>query len=483
MPPLLRLNVRFVAVLLLGNAFAPIVPSVSAAVKTYRVGLISMRGERWQLEENYRRLEAYTREAARRGAQVVVAPEGLLDGYVCGAAADATRERMVEVAQRIPDGPYLVRAGQLCRELGIYLIFGFLEQHGNDLRNSCLMIDPQGSVVGQYSKVYPNGELFITAGRELRAFDTPLGRVGFLICADRAISANFPPYGAQQTQLVFLPMDGGGGPDNTQAMRRHAQQHAYWIFIANSWSRVVIDPTGEVLLEDYTTEGVSVAEVTVATQTSADRAAPAALGELVKKAFDVTKGRWDLQGRPLPGEVEAQDQFLHHLGDFRQRTDAHMAAPDFGIGDGLVNLSNSSVTDTGLAHLAPFADRLQGLWLRNTQVTDDGLSRLAELSNLRLLVLFGTPVTDAGMQHLTGLSKLRVLNLTGTQVTDAGLAPLKHCRDLQWLYLERTQITDAGLAQLKQCGKLRWLFLAETAVTDDAIVGLEQSIPGLVINR
>ena len=59
----------------------------------------------------------------------------------------------------------------------------------------------------------------------------------------------------------------------------------------------MIDPTGEVLLEDYTTEGVSVAEVTVATQTSADRAAPAALGELVRKAFDVTKGRWDLQGR------------------------------------------------------------------------------------------------------------------------------------------------------------------------------------------
>ena len=60
-----------------------------------------MRSERWRLEENYQRPEAYVRVAVAWGANVVVAPEGVLDGYVCGAAPDATRTRMLEIAQSV----------------------------------------------------------------------------------------------------------------------------------------------------------------------------------------------------------------------------------------------------------------------------------------------------------------------------------------------------------------------------------------------
>ena len=407
----------------------------AADIKSFHVGLVSMRGERWQLEENYQRLEAYAREAVRRGAEVVVAPEPVLDGFVCGAAPDATRERMLEVAQPVPDGPYLRRAGNLCTELGIYLVFGFLERWNEEFRNSCVMIDPRGQVIARYSKVYPGTEQLITAGREFPAVDTPLGRAGFLICADRVIGANWPPYGAQETQLVFLPMDGGGGPDNTQIMQRHAREHGYWILIANTWSRVLIDASGEVRLEDYTTEGVSIGEVTLSSE---PRAEPAkTLDELVKDAFAVNEHRWDRHGRPTSTEVEAREKFRQQLSDVRQQTDQEMASPDYGVGDGLVNLSYSRASDAGLAHLERFSDKLQGLWLRDTQVTDEGLSRLTGLSNLRLLSLHGTRVTDSGMAHLAELPKLRLLDLAGTQVTDAGLAALQNCPDLRWLYLNR----------------------------------------------
>ena len=87
-----------------------------------------MNAEPWAIEENYRRLEAHAREAARRRAKVIVAPESILDGYVCAAAPDVTRDRMFTIAQRVPDGPYLVRAAALARELGVYFLFGFLIQ-------------------------------------------------------------------------------------------------------------------------------------------------------------------------------------------------------------------------------------------------------------------------------------------------------------------------------------------------------------------
>ena len=455
-----------------------------ASNRSFQVGTISMHGIPWKLAENYQRLEAYVREAARRGANVVVAPETVLDGFVCGAGVGVTRERMLAVAQPVPDGPYLLRARALCTELGIYLVFGFLERSGDDLRNSCVLIDPQGQVLGRYSKVYPNGELFITAGRELRAVDTPLGRVGFLICADRAIAANYPPLGLQNTQIVFLPMDGGGGPGNTQALRHHAREHGYWIIIANTWSRVIIDPSGEVLLEDYTTEGVSVQQVTISEPRSAEQAEQGAtLDELLKQAFSVTQDRWDGEGQPTPNEVQSRDKFRTWLNGSRQHVDARVSSPDFGVGDGLVNFSNSDLSDAGLLHLKRFSDTLQGLWLQNTQITDDEMVHLANLENLRLLNLRGTLVTDAGIEHLGKLSTLRFLDLNGTDITDAGLSALKKFPDLQWLYLNGTNVTDAGLVHFGQMNQLQWLFLEDTAVTEAAIMKLKQVLPSLVMGH
>ena len=48
------------------------------------VALIAMYGKTWALEENYQRLERYVREAADNGAQLIIAPETVLDGYICG---------------------------------------------------------------------------------------------------------------------------------------------------------------------------------------------------------------------------------------------------------------------------------------------------------------------------------------------------------------------------------------------------------------
>jgi predicted amidohydrolase len=415
------------------------------------VGLISMRGEPWQLEENYQRLESFVREAAGQGATVVVAPEAVLDGYICGAAADATRERMLEVAQPIPDGPYLKRARALCTELGIYLVFGFLERRGEDLRNSCAMIDPHGEVVGNYSKVFPNGEMFITAGRELRPVDTSLGRVAFLICADRVIGAHWPPYGAQDADIVFLPMDGAGGPDNTRTMQGHAREHGYWILIANTWSRVIVDPAGEVKLEDYTTEGVSVVDVDLAADAPGENGDDKkTLDDLLKKAFGVTANRWGADGRPTPAGIQGEERMREDLTERRERTDELMALPDFGIGNGLVGLSHTSVTDAGLANLERHAETMQGLWLRKTQITDEGLQVLSGFVNLRLLSLRDTKVTDAGMEHVSGLTRLRTLDLSGTRVTDAGLSALGHCTDLRRLYLKDTAVTDEAIGALKQ---------------------------------
>ena len=221
------------------------------------VGMVALKSTPWALEDNFCRVEAYVREVAARRAQVVVAPESVLDGYVFNEDPTSTREGMLEIAQTVPNGAYIRRAGELCRELGIYLIFGFLEREGQELFNACAMLDPQGGMIAHYRKITTAGEYAITPGGKLEPFDTPLGRFGFLLCSDRTVD-NCSVLGVQGVQVIFNPMDGSGGPENTEKMRWRARDNNCWIVIANTWSSVIISPSGEVHLEKYETECVSV---------------------------------------------------------------------------------------------------------------------------------------------------------------------------------------------------------------------------------
>ena len=221
------------------------------------IGIATMKGVPWQLEENFQRVDAMAREAAGRRAELVMAPESVLDGYVFNADPTSTKEEMLKIAQTVPDGEYLGRAGALCRELGIYLIFGFLERESSDLFNACVLLDKEGKILAHYRKITTAGEYDITPGSELKPFDTPLGRIGFLLCSDRSAD-NVRTLAVQGAGVIFIPMDGSGGPDNTEKMRWRAKENGCWIAIANTWSAVLISPSGELNLEKYETECVSV---------------------------------------------------------------------------------------------------------------------------------------------------------------------------------------------------------------------------------
>lgn len=281
------------------------------------VGIVAMGATPWDLEENFQRMEAYVREAARRRAEVVIAPEGILDGYVCAAAPDVTRERMLEVAQEAPDGPYLQRAAALSRELGIYLLFGFLERAGEELFNSCPIFDPQGEMIALYRKVHPDVESYITPGRELKPFDTPLGRVGILICSDRNTVDNFSTLGTQGVEIVFMPMNGGMGPEDVKVMQQRARDNCCSIVIANTWSSVIIGPVGEIYLAKYETECVGLGRLyTYHTPKGAERdqfaGRRADLYGPLTKNYE-TEPWFDEQGRPTPMAEEKRAAWREKL--------------------------------------------------------------------------------------------------------------------------------------------------------------------------
>jgi predicted amidohydrolase len=155
------------------------------------VAAISFVPEKFGLQANCERLEQTFREAAAGGAQLAVAPEGVIEGYVVTeiytGKVPAARMRDVAVTMR---GPVIGRFRSLARELRICLAFGCAERIGGDVYNCAVFIDARGRLRGRYHKMQlaegnHRSWWYNRLGKRSRAFNTPYGRAGFLICNDR----------------------------------------------------------------------------------------------------------------------------------------------------------------------------------------------------------------------------------------------------------------------------------------------------------
>jgi predicted amidohydrolase len=143
-----------------------------------------------QKEASLTKLIAVTRDAAARGADLVVFPELAINTWgTCPdcAAAQAPCEWHLREAERAA-GPSAQRVAQAAAELGVHVIYGF-EESGNRpgvIHNSANLVGPEG-LIGTYRKLHlgiPLETNRFTPGDSLPVFDTALGPIGISICYD-----------------------------------------------------------------------------------------------------------------------------------------------------------------------------------------------------------------------------------------------------------------------------------------------------------
>src|SRR5437870_8255194 len=173
-----------------------------------------------KLAEKERNLEACLARldaAAAEGAELLVLPECALPGYMFESAEEA-----LPFAEEIP-GPLTETLERESRRLGMHVACGLLERDGDALRNSAVLVGPDG-LVGTYRKShlpFLGVDRFVVPGDELRVYDTPLGRIGIEICYDLrfpevtrtlalkgadmvAHPTNFPMAAKVQTELITV---------------------------------------------------------------------------------------------------------------------------------------------------------------------------------------------------------------------------------------------------------------------------------------
>jgi predicted amidohydrolase len=126
-------------------------------------------------------LAAAVREAAGRGARLVVLPELAACGYVFRDAAEA------RAAAEPTTGPTVTLLRELSAELGCVLVAGFAELGDDGQVHNSVALTDGGGLVAVYRKVHLWGsepDLFRAGDARPAVVDTSAGRIGLLICYD-----------------------------------------------------------------------------------------------------------------------------------------------------------------------------------------------------------------------------------------------------------------------------------------------------------
>lgn len=240
-----------------------------------RVASISFVPEKTNLDANSDTLEKMFREASAGGAQLAVAPEGILEGYFINEilAGKIPAEKMKEVAVPV-DHPQIERFRKLADDLNMCIVFGYAEQTAGEVFNTAIFIDHQGLICGRYRKMqlaegYHPDWWFNRLGTQSRAFDTPIGRCGILICNDRwnPVLAKIPALDG--AQFLVIPSFGSTSTSQDEAVLSRGRENHLPIVEANVGVRLIVSEDQIVALSREKT-GITYGEILIPAPRPAD---------------------------------------------------------------------------------------------------------------------------------------------------------------------------------------------------------------------
>ncbi len=171
----------------------------------------------WDIEANLARAEELVREAAGKGANVVLLQELFATPYFC---ADQKQEHFA-LAQPAEGNATIARFAALAAELEVVLPVSFFERANNAYFNSLAMVDADGALLGLYRKSHiPQGPgyeekfYFNPGDTGFRAWQTRYGTIGAGICWDQWFPECARAMALQGADILLYPTAIGSEPHN-----------------------------------------------------------------------------------------------------------------------------------------------------------------------------------------------------------------------------------------------------------------------------
>jgi len=223
--------------------------------RTITIASCSLLPRKWDKPFNYQKMERMIRDAAVQGADLMVTPEGALDGYVIGEVRkspnkEEAAKKYLAVAEHL-DGDYVTRFRNLARELRVYLVVGFAERAGDRVYNTAALIDRKGEIVGVYHKNHGSNEFFNPPfnypGEDIPVFDTEFGKLGIMICYDRQIPEVATCLALKGARLILVPSYGSRGEWNDILIRTRARDTGAVTVFTHPEQSLIADKSGNLV--------------------------------------------------------------------------------------------------------------------------------------------------------------------------------------------------------------------------------------------
>ena len=225
--PSLPLNLAFSLMLMTaaqvraGSADQPTAHPFARAHGGLRVALAQIPVEDGNLEHNMSLAEDAIHEAARHGADLLNLPEAADWGWLY---QQARRD-----ALPIP-GKYTEFLAGLAKRYRMWVSAGCLEQDGERVYNSAVILDRTGRIVLKHRKINTLDWLtkhLYDPGRseDIKTIDTEFGRIGLTICADNFDLKNPRRVADLGAWLLIAPYGFAAEPEKLEQNSKDYQRH------------------------------------------------------------------------------------------------------------------------------------------------------------------------------------------------------------------------------------------------------------------
>lgn len=185
------------------------------------------------VSENIKKADDMVREAAKKGAQIILLPELFERQYFC----QERKYEYYDFAKTLEENDAVNHFKVLAKELSVVIPVSFYEKQGNVLYNSVAVIDADGTVLGVYRKThipddhfYQEKFYFTPGDTGFKVWNTKYGTIGVGICWDQWFPETARAMAVQGAEILLYPTAIGSEPiiecDSMPHWRRCMQGHA-----------------------------------------------------------------------------------------------------------------------------------------------------------------------------------------------------------------------------------------------------------------
>jgi predicted amidohydrolase len=181
-------------------------------LETVRIAAVAVDTKPGETDANLLKIDDWTARAADAGAGLALFQELSLTGFVPNHPTgkhDEWLRRALLAARRMAEpleGRGVERLAEISARRGVLIAAGLLEDAGNRLFNTHVLVGPRGRL-GRWRKMHvPMFEMpFYEGGEAPQVVETPLGRLGVNICFDALLPESTRLLAVENAEIVLFP--------------------------------------------------------------------------------------------------------------------------------------------------------------------------------------------------------------------------------------------------------------------------------------